>query len=531
LNDADLDNLDELVALLDSPEAENLPLDTLKRAAAVLAECRIERAERRASPKQLSFQKAFFDRADATGRPCGIFVALGGNRSGKTFACGWLCFAKYLRDVAKAGDWFWCIAQNLDRSVGGQQRELWDALPRIKFGSQVWDEKIGFGQHRKIKLETQGGGRCLVEFRSADQDPSTFEQAKLTGVWIDERLPEVIFNRLLARIIDRNGFILYSDLPDAAWHIDRLIEAEPSAGVYFQRFSMNDNRPNLPAGAIEQAALRMTSEEQQMRIHGETTVMEGVIYKEYVDVVRPAVVWGEDLKRCGHLVTPFGIPEDWPKWRMIDYGGSAPTACLWTTVAPGDHIYLYREYYERKLSIAENARRIILASGTEKYARNLIDPCAYSMQPGLSETIARQYEKAGITPIHGWPVVNVMGEHSMVQKVKYRLENRTISIFTNCVNLRREFRSWKYKTDKEGQPLAADSFDDTGPCHLLDCLKGFVATCPTFEQIGCEVHVAPEYQHGDDDANWEDGGAGPRQIFVRGQWRRLRLRQGNFGVD
>src|SRR4051812_9187804 len=84
----------------------------------------IEMAELTASPKQLRFQQAFFNRW-SEGRRCDIFVAMGGNRSGKTYVCGWLCFAKYLRDRARNGDWFWCVGQTLDRSVGGQQRELW----------------------------------------------------------------------------------------------------------------------------------------------------------------------------------------------------------------------------------------------------------------------------------------------------------------------------------------------------------------------------------------------------------------------
>jgi len=48
--------------------------------------------------------------------------------------------------------------------------------------------------------------------------------------------------------------------------------------------------------------------------------MEGVVYREYQDNV--------------HVIDPSPIPYDWPKYRMIDYGASAPTACLWCVVAP-----------------------------------------------------------------------------------------------------------------------------------------------------------------------------------------------------
>jgi hypothetical protein len=144
--------LDEIAGILQSPDAAKLPADVLKRASSIVAEQRIELSERRASLKQRAFQRAFLNRADDTGRRCDIFVALGANRSGKSYVAGWMCFAKFLRDHARTGDWFWCIGQNLERSVGGQQRELWEALPRRMFGSQSWDEKIGFGMHRKVTL-------------------------------------------------------------------------------------------------------------------------------------------------------------------------------------------------------------------------------------------------------------------------------------------------------------------------------------------------------------------------------------------
>jgi len=439
----------------------------------------IELAEVRASPKQLALQSCFFARQDPTGRKCDIFAAMGGNRSGKSFVCGWLCFAKYLRDVAKNGEWFWCVGQTLDRSIGGQQKELWQALPKWMFGEQRWDEKIGFGGHRKIVLPTVDGGTCLVEFRSADQDASTFEQAKLTGVWCDERLPESIYDRLLPRIVDRDGWVLYSDIPEQWWQFERLKEAPPGAGVYFQHMSMYDNEHNLPDGAIVKVKARMTKDEQAQRIDGEFMVMEGIVYKEFIDLLKPN----------GHVIAPFPIPVEWPKWRMIDYGGSSPTACLWAALAPNEHIYLYREHYERNLNVPANAKMIIAASGDEKYVKTLMDPHAVDQPPayyGSSPTVAKQYATAGIDAT-GWPFVNVMGEHAMVQKVKLRFENKTIWVFESLTNLRRELRSWKHKVDKDGKPLAKDVFENDNN-HLLDGLKGFIATNPTHTQSMIKVY-------------------------------------------
>lgn len=464
----------EMKRRLDSDPSLALPQTEAEWWEPRLAECAIERAMLNASPKQLTLQRAFFDRLDEKGNPCDIFVSLGGNRSGKSFGAGWLCFALYLRDHARNGDWFWCVGQNLDRSVGGQQQELWKALPRWMFGDQTWDEKNGFGQSRTVVLPTPDNGKCVVEFRSADQAPHTFEQAKLTGVWIDERVSETIYGRLLPRIVDRAGWILYSDIPEQFWQLQRLMEAPPEAGVYFQHYTMYDNAHNLPVGAIDKTSARMTQDERDQKIAGKFLVMEGLIYREYMDHV--------------HAIDPFPIPEDWPKWRSIDYGGSAPTACMWYAVRDNESIVAYREHYETGPSIKMHAKRILEASEGEEYQKTLIDPAAFAQQPGDSETIAQQYEKALGCKVEGWPRVNEMGEHAMVQKVKYRLENRTYKVFKPCVNHRREFRSWMYKLDKEGKPMASDAFDDTGPCHSLDTAKGFIATNPTYRQPKIRVY-------------------------------------------
>lgn len=401
------------------------------------------------------------------------------HNSGKSFVAGWLCFAKNLRDHARGGETFWCVGQTLDRSIGGQQRELWQALPRWMFGpKQRWDEKIGFGQHRKLVLPTQDGGKCLVEFRSADQDASTFEQAKLSGVWVDEYLPEPIYNRLLPRLLDTAGWLLYSDIPEQWWHIERLKEALPDAGVHYQAFAMIDNQQNLPAGTIVRARAQMTEDEQKLRIDGEHVVMEGLVYKKFIDKLEPA----------GHLIEPFDIPDTWPKWRVIDYGASAPTACLWIALGPCEEAYVYREHYTRNMSVQANAVSILERSGKERYALTLMDPHGIDLPPvtyGVAKSISEQYAEAGISS-SGWPYVNVMGEHAMVERVKFRLENRTLFVFQDCINCRREFRSWKHKLDKDGKPVKQDAYENDNN-HTLDCIKGFFGTNPVFTQAKARV--------------------------------------------
>ena len=429
----------------------------------------VEVAESRASDKQLAFQHVFETRRNSASEPVDIFVAMGGNRSGKSIVCGWLCMAKHLRYRAKDGETYWCVAQNLERSISGQQRELSKALPEWKTPGQKWDEKLGFGQHRKLIISTEDGGKATVEFRSADQDLSTFEQAKLSGVWIDERIPEALYDRLLPRIVDLDGWILYSDIPEQWWHVSRLKEAAPGSGVHWVRFRMFDNEHNLAAGSIAKLSGRISRDEAKMRIEGEFVISEGLVYKEFDD--------------NRHIIKPFPIPKHWPKWRVIDYGSSAPTACTWCAIGPTEVVYVYREHYDAGHSVGHNAQRIIAASGPEVYRKTYMDPHAVDTAPavyGMAPSVASQYAQAGI-PSTGWPFVNVMGEEAMVQKVKFALENDRLKVFSTCTSAIREFRSWMYVVDKSGK--VTGKYENANN-HILDTIKGFLGTNPMYTHGG-----------------------------------------------
>lgn len=458
--------------MLQSASALALKPAELHRIEKLISAYSIEWAEINASAKQLRFQDYFFNRSDGK-RRLDIFVAMGGNRSGKSVTCGPLCMIKFVRDRARRGDAFWCVAPTADKSIGtdgGQQRFFWEFLPRWMFGEQSWDHKKGFTDGVLV-LPTRDGGKCTVKFLSSEQSDEIFEAGKITGIWCDERLPEAKYDRLLARIIDLQGFILYSDIPEQFWQMERLANAQPEAGIYYQHLTMYDNQANLPDGEIDLAASRMTEQEKRMRIRGEFGLMEGIVYREFIDKLSPD----------GHLVEPFEIPRHWPRWRLLDYGGSAPTACGWMAINENETAYFYREHYRRGDNVATNARAILAMSQGETYRNTLIDPVAFAKPPayyGAAKSVAEQYAEAGL-PCEPWPLINVMGEHACVQRVRYRFEVKKLRIFTTCVEARRETRAWKYKTDANGKPLASDAYEHDNN-HLLDGIKGFFATSPCF---------------------------------------------------
>lgn len=438
--------------------------DSLVLVQRALKDFQIELAEAGASPKQLAFQQTFLDQKHHR------YVSLGANRSGKSFVAGVLCFCKWLRDRAKNGEEYWCVAPG-EKTVG-QQQLLWQFLPRAMFKpGTVFDGKWGFGRERPaVELVLPGKrGVCLVRFKTCDQDDSSFEQGKLKGWWADESMPKHIWDRLIPRTLDLAGWGLYSDIPEQDWHWFDLLKARPEAGIHCVIFAMADNAENLPPGAIAEALGLMSKDEADMRVYGKFRRLSGVVYREFDPEI--------------HICRPFPIPADWPKFRALDYGGSSPTACGWYAIAPNECIYLYREYYQRMGNIQTHAAAIREMSLDEaflpeRFDRQYIDPHAFDTSPSSQITIAQGYaaENLHFMP---WPFVNVMGERAMVERVKRRLDNQRFKVFSNCENTIREFAAWKYKVDKNGNPLASDAFEKSNN-HMLDTIKGFIGTNPCF---------------------------------------------------
>lgn len=431
----------------------------LVQSQALLSNLAIERMWSGAGERQAHDAEVFHSRYE---HGVDILCMIGGNRSGKSVCAGWMCIGQHLRDYSNDQDVYWCVAPTVEKSIAGQQKELWQALPHSMFGAKVaYDEKRGFGgPPTTIVLSLPNDrGTCVVRFKTAaqyDSDPASFEQEKVAGIWVDETIPEGLFDRLVARVLDLRGFILISTIPDADWMSERFEDSKPGEGVHFSKYCMSDNAHNLPEGTIERALRDWTDEESQMRIYGNFRFLSGRVYKEFIRELCPA----------GHLVKPFPIPSSWPKWRGLDHGHRHPTVCLWMALAPNDTAYIYREYYQTEKAVPVHARNILLRSSGERYVCPVVaDPAIYKRDQANLSSIADEYLKCGLRCRPARRCSRNEGEWAQVQLVKRWLLRRgplgpALQVFQDCQGLISDMRRWKYKSDREGKPLDSDSFQD-----------------------------------------------------------------------
>jgi len=193
-----------------------------------------------------------------------------------------------------------------------------------------------------------------------------------------------------------------------------------------------------------------------------------------------------------HVIKPFDIDSlerllgrRGLRFRAIDHGYRNPTACLWGWIFPkvlnkertawderSGTLYIYREYYQDKTIVRQNALNIDYLNRGEDIEMTFIDPSCYNTDPKDRNNIAGEYESAGVSV--------VPANHELVagiNRVRERLEidERTgkpsLYFFDTCVNTLNEINKYKLRdlkvSDERNQPEEPVKKDD----HAMDALR------------------------------------------------------------
>lgn len=92
---------------------------------------------------------------------------------------------------------------------------------------------------------------------------------------------------------------------------------------------------------------------------GKAAQAEGVIYED----------WNEAI----HVIDPFEIPDDWRRFRCVDFGFTNAFVCQWWALDDDGRMYLYREIYHTKRLVEDHARQIVELSEGELIETTVCD--------------------------------------------------------------------------------------------------------------------------------------------------------------
>jgi hypothetical protein len=237
--------------------------------------------------------------------------------------------------------------------------------------------------------------------------------------------------------------------------VDRYNAGDPDYDVIQAESTVN---PAFPKAEFDRARRVLPAWKFDMFYRGIMGRPEGLIYGDYHD----------DYDH--HLVKPFDIPVEWPRYVGLDFG-AVNTSSVWIAEdVDRSAFYLYRETLEGGLSTKEHADRLSGFAKTERVV-------SWHGGSGSEEQNRLDWKQAGVL-VHGPPFDNV---ESGIDRVVGLLRGRRLFVFDDCRGVRDEFSRYMRKTDVNGN--VTDAIRDKESFHRLDSLRYVV--------IGME-NVAPE---------------------------------------
>ncbi|MBQ7061253.1 MAG: phage terminase large subunit [Clostridia bacterium] len=257
--------------------------------------------------------------------------------------------------------------------------------------------------------------------------------------------------------------------------IDRCYTAAERPEVYaFIPARIYDNRVLLESDPGYLRQLEALPEDlRRAHLNGDWDVHEGQYFREF--------------SREKHVIEPFCIPENWRRFRSMDWGYNDPCCVLWHAVDGEGRVYTYRELYVRRMLAGDVASEVIRLSSSERIAYTVASPDMWQHRGAVlaanggfeGETIAELFAAKGLslTPadnsrVAGW---NRVREYLAMRPVSAEKSLPGWQCFSCCTNLIRQLPLLEF--DRYDREDAADG-DDHAPEALRYALMSRPVRAP-----------------------------------------------------
>ena len=185
----------------------------------------------------------------------------------------------------------------------------------------------------------------------------------------------------------------------------------------------------------------------------------------------------KDFDRSVHVIEPFMIPEEWDRYRTIDYGLDM-LACYWIAIDGHGNEFVYKELYENDLIISDAAKRILEMDDGEKIRTTYAPPDLWNRRNDTGKSAAEIFRENGIylskssnNRVMGWYSVQ---EHLKIYEKKDEqtgevYKTSKLRIFNTCINLIRTLPVIQ-RDEKNPNDCAKEPHELT---HAPDAIRGF----------------------------------------------------------
>lgn len=397
---------------------------------------------------------------------------------------------------AMLGEWVSHADQYGEHAIGlmvrRQRTELVETIERSKalYGPLGWE----FKEQEKMWRSPQGA-RLRFAYLERDSDAEAYQGHSYTRVYIEEvgnfPSPTPIL-KLMATLRSGAGVPCGMRLtgnpggPGHQWVKARYIDPAPAgyevitdavSGLQrvFIPSKINDNK-YLGEDYIQR--LKASGSENLVRawLEGDWSVIDGAFFD------------GFSYER--HVIRPFTIPDDWLRFRSMDWGFAAPFSVGWWAVCPDQYgriprgaLVRYREWYGAsspntglRLTAEEVADGIVSRETNEKIAYGVLDPAAFAQDGGPS--IAERMMKRGAVFRRADNTrVGTRGAMSGWDQVRARLKGDMdgqpmLFVFETCKDFIRTVPALQHDPDRP------EDLDTDGEDHCADEVRYGCASRP-----------------------------------------------------
>lgn len=323
------------------------------------------------------------------------------------------------------------------------------------------------------KIKHVSGGESEIVVKTYQAGKNAFESAKVDVVMLDEECPMDIYTECQIRTITTGGIVYLTFTPDSGL---------TDTVLHFMDKNKSGEDPKFVA-LVGWRDVPHLSEQRKKAMLATIPVHMRPVKTEGLPYLGAGAIY--PIPETELLVSPFRIPDYWPRTYAFDPGWKR-TAALWGAYdQESDTLYIYDEYY-RGQAEPEIHSAAIKARGD--WMTGIADPHGSRAGRGVSkESFFDVYERFGLNMVLSEP----SGPGSVelgITDVYSALSTGKIKIFTTCQNWLYEYRI--YRRDDKGKPIADNS-------HLMDCTRylqmNFRKTMLTQEELQAYSLSQPTY--------------------------------------
>jgi len=335
-------------------------------------------------------------------------------------------------------------------------------------------DNLNSGQLR-LEVDWSPEGDKRTEYMSWFVCKSWNEPTSLLGEELDlillsegSQCPRFVWERYLrARLGSRLGRLVIPTTPKGLDDFLHPLFYQPAVveghkDYWCGQYGVWDN-PDFDRQEVEDARRTLDAATFAEQYGGEFVSFVGRVYGEFA--------------RKTHVIEPFEIPPEWPRWRTIDYGYEDPFCCLWVASDGDGRLYVYREHYVKRQLLSWHCDRIRERSAGEHIDYTVIDPNAKQKRLESGMSILGHMAELGIPCIPGNNDIDSGIFRAMEwMKVDPLSGKPGVFVFSSCVNMIGELEKYSWAKANEGKNQGLKPQDANN--HSADCFRYLVMTRP-----------------------------------------------------